>query len=73
MHDLRHTCAVLAALSGATLAEFMVRIGHSTQGRHSGISTPQRVVMRRDRGADVAGDTKVGKAVLGGFGYQRSE
>jgi integrase len=30
LHDLRHTGATLAAQSGATLAELMVRIGHST-------------------------------------------
>ncbi|WP_404801106.1 tyrosine-type recombinase/integrase [Aeromicrobium duanguangcaii] len=29
-HDLRHTGAVLAAQSGATLAELMNRLGHST-------------------------------------------
>jgi integrase len=29
-HDLRLTGAVLAALSGATLAELMARLGHST-------------------------------------------
>jgi integrase len=29
-HDLRHTGATLAAVSGATLAELMARIGHST-------------------------------------------
>lgn len=29
-HDLRHTGAVLAAQSGATLAELMSRLGHST-------------------------------------------
>ncbi|MDQ2755496.1 MAG: site-specific integrase [Actinomycetota bacterium] len=29
-HDLRHTSAVLAAQSGATLAELMARLGHST-------------------------------------------
>lgn len=29
-HDLRHTQAVLAALTGATLAELMGRLGHST-------------------------------------------
>lgn len=29
-HDLRHTGAVLAAQSGATLAELMLRLGHST-------------------------------------------
>jgi integrase len=29
-HDLRHTAAVLAAQTGATLAELMARLGHST-------------------------------------------
>jgi len=29
-HDLRHTGAVLAASTGATLAELMGRLGHST-------------------------------------------
>jgi len=29
-HDLRHSGAVLAAMSGATLAELMARLGHST-------------------------------------------
>jgi integrase len=31
-HDLRHTGAVWAAATGATLAELMARLGHSTQG-----------------------------------------
>lgn len=31
-HDLRHTGAVLAATTGATLAELMGRLGHSTAG-----------------------------------------
>jgi integrase len=31
-HDLRHTGAVLAASTGATLAELMGRLGHSTAG-----------------------------------------
>ncbi|ALI26561.1 Integrase [Mycolicibacterium fortuitum] len=31
-HDLRHTGAVLAAMTGATLAELMARLGHSTPG-----------------------------------------
>ena len=29
-HDLRHSGAVLAAATGATLAELMQRLGHST-------------------------------------------
>lgn len=31
-HDLRHTGAVLAAATGATLSELMARLGHSTVG-----------------------------------------
>lgn len=31
-HDLRHTGAVMAAQTGATLAELMARLGHSTPG-----------------------------------------
>jgi integrase len=31
-HDLRHTGAVLAAQTGASLAELMGRLGHSTPG-----------------------------------------
>jgi integrase len=31
-HDLRHSGAVLAAATGATLAELMARLGHSTAG-----------------------------------------
>jgi integrase len=31
-HELRHTRAVLAAQTGATLAELMGRLGHSTPG-----------------------------------------
>lgn len=31
-HDLRHTGAVLAAQTGATLAELMDRLGHTTPG-----------------------------------------
>ena len=31
-HDLRHTGAILAAATGATLAELMARLGHSTPG-----------------------------------------
>lgn len=32
LHDLRHTGATLAAQTGATLAELMARLGHSTPG-----------------------------------------
>ena len=30
-HDLRHTAATMAAATGATMAELMARLGHSTQ------------------------------------------
>ncbi|WP_237768062.1 tyrosine-type recombinase/integrase [Serinicoccus sp. CNJ-927] len=50
IHDLRHTGATMAALSGATLAELQARLGHSTvaaalryqhaaQGRDAEIAT----------------------------------
>ena len=45
-HDLRHTGAVFAASTGATLAELMARLGHSTLGaalRH------QHAAEERDR------------------------
>ncbi|MGL5406324.1 MAG: tyrosine-type recombinase/integrase [Propionibacteriaceae bacterium] len=32
LHDLRHTGATMAAMSGATLAELMARLGHSSVG-----------------------------------------
>lgn len=32
LHDLRHTAATMAAQTGATLAELMARLGHSTPG-----------------------------------------
>ena len=31
LHDLRHTGATLAAQSGATMADIMHRLGHSTE------------------------------------------
>ncbi len=42
-HDLRHTGAVLAAATGATLAELMARLGHSTQGAALSISMRLRI------------------------------
>ena len=40
-HDLRHTGATLAAATGATLAELMRRLGHSTRaGGDAATSTP---------------------------------
>jgi integrase len=45
-HDLRHSGAVLAAATGATLAELMARLGHSTPG---GALRYQHVARGRDR------------------------
>lgn len=45
-HDLRHTGAVLAAQSGATLAELMARLGHSTA---SAAMRYQHAAQGRDR------------------------
>jgi len=48
-HDLRHTGAVLAAQTGATLAELMGRLGHSTPG--AGMRYQHAAA---DRGAEIA-------------------
>jgi integrase len=45
-HDLRHTGAVLAAATGATLAELMARLGHSTPGA---AMRYQRAAAERDK------------------------
>lgn len=45
-HDLRHTGAVLAAATGATLAELMARLGHSTP---SAAMRYQHAAAERDR------------------------
>ncbi|MEI2718302.1 MAG: tyrosine-type recombinase/integrase [Candidatus Nanopelagicales bacterium] len=45
-HDLRHTSATLAAATGATLAELMSRMGHSTPGA---AMRYQHVAADRDR------------------------
>ena len=46
-HDLRHTGAVLAAATGASLAELMGRLGHGTPRPHCAISMWPRIVIRR--------------------------
>lgn len=51
-HDLRHTGAVLAASTGATLAELMARLGHST---------PQAAM--RDQHAAQGRDQEIAKAL----------
>lgn len=45
-HDLRHTGATLAAQTGATLAELMTRLGHST---HQAALRYQHAAHGRDR------------------------
>ncbi len=58
-HDLRHTAAVLAAQTGATLAELMGRLGHSTpaaamvyqhaaQGRDAEIAKAMSAMVERE-------------------------
>ncbi len=48
-HDLRHTGAVLAAATGATLAELMQRLGHTTAG-----AATRYQHAARDRDAEIA-------------------
>ena len=45
-HDLRHTGAVLAAQTGATLAELMGRLGTRPRRRRCATSTPPRIGTR---------------------------
>jgi integrase len=54
VHDLRHTGAVLAAQTGATLAELMARLGHTTPGmamryQHAATGADQRIADRLDQ------------------------
>jgi len=64
-HDLRHTGAVLAAQAGATLAELMARLGHSTPGA---AMRYQHAAADRDRAIAEA----LSKMVTGiGFGVQK--
>ena len=58
-HDLRHTGAVLAAATGASLAELMARLGHSTVGaamryQHAASERDQIIAAALSR---LAGDT----------------
>jgi hypothetical protein len=60
IHGLRHTGATLAAQMGATLAELMSRLGHSTCGgdavsaRRAGSGSADRGGAVEDRGRHVA-------------------
>lgn len=58
-HDLRHTGATLAAATGATLAELMARLGHSTP---KAALVYQHVAADRDRAIALALSGLVAKA-----------
>jgi integrase len=54
VHDLRHTGAVLAAQTGATLAELMARLGHTTPAmamryQHAATGADQRIAHKLDQ------------------------
>jgi integrase len=60
-HDLRHTGAVLAAQTGATLAELMGRLGHATPGaalRYQHAAEGRDMEIARRLSALVADDTR---------------
>jgi integrase len=61
-HDLRHSGAVLAAATGATLAELMARLGHSTPGaamryQHAAQGRDRQIAKLLSKLAD-SGDTQ---------------
>jgi integrase len=61
-HDLRHTGAVLAAQTGATFAELMARLGHSTQGaalRYQHAAADRDLEIARRLSAMVEGSTSL--------------
>lgn len=60
-HDLRHTGAVLAAQTGATLAELMARLGHSTPGaamryQHAAAERDQEIAKKLSAMAEAGDD-----------------
>lgn len=60
-HDLRHTGGTLAAATGATLADLMARLGHSTP---AAAMVYQHAVAGRDRDiADALSGFAVGNVV----------
>jgi len=60
-HDLRHTGNTLAAATGASTKELMVRMGHAQSPRHPHLPTPHRRPRRRHR---------TGPVGSGGQGHQ---
>lgn len=66
LHDLRHTGAVLSAQAGATLAELMARLGHSTPGaamryQHAAAGRDAQIAAAMSRLAE-GGDTPEARA-----------
>jgi len=62
VHDLRHTGAVLAAQTGATLAELMARLGHTTPAmamryQHAAAGADKRIA---ERLGQLSGDLQSG-------------
>ena len=53
LHDLRHTGAVLAAQTGATLAELMARLGPLHPGRRDALPTRRCRPRQGDRTASL--------------------
>ena len=62
-HDLRHTGAVLAAQTGATLAELMGRLGHSTPAGGAALPARRPGPGRGDRRPAVGAGGNGGEAV----------
>lgn len=63
-HDLRHTGAVLAAQTGATLAELMGRLGHTTPGaamryQHAAADRDTEIARRLSQLAEQSADTNL--------------
>jgi integrase len=61
-HDLRHTGATLAAVSGATLAELMNRLGHSTPAaamryQHAASERDQEIARRLSTMAEAGSES----------------
>lgn len=75
-HDLRHTGAVLAASTGATLAELMARLGHSTPGaalHYQHAAKDRDRVIAEALSKLVTGDVTPIKAAKGGKGKRKRD
>ena len=67
-HDLRHSGAVLTAATGATLAELMARLGHSTHRPRCATSTPSRPATKKSPRCCQSWPTRRVRAPLSGPG-----